>query len=176
MFSGDYLIDNKKNEFYNNHSDLFIYSLVDDILISNCFENYFKAKLLLKGFIIHEIKKEKNPELYKKQAKEPILASELNFKSDYTSEELSEKTINFSLLLKNKKYKMHFDICDEIICVLKKITEKRNSLHFQMNSYLTLSKSEINNLEKLITLVNNDFIELNNSLRNKMEKITGKIS
>lgn len=47
--------------------------VVDAVRIACCFENLFKARLLLSGYIVHEVDRKTAPDLGKEQAKRPVL-------------------------------------------------------------------------------------------------------
>ena len=166
--SGAYTDKTELLDFLKNNPELATNSLIDYILISISFENYFKAKLLLKGYLIHEIIKEKNVELFKRQRKEPIESRFITFETKDKSSELKENTLNYELLLKNKKYSRLYDLDDITLEFLSILNKKRNNLHLYMSEKFELSNAEINNLEKLKKIVEYDFATLNNHLIDKM--------
>ena len=166
--SGQYTDQNKLNEFLNEHVDIASNSLLDYILISISFENYFKAKLLQNGFLIHEIVKEKNPELFKSQKKHPIDSKLVHFEKKDKCTELKENTLNYGILLRNKEYNKYYNIDSKTLDYLDKINIKRNSLHLFMSENFELSNAEINNLENLKRIVEIDFAVLQVFLTDKM--------
>jgi len=166
--SGEYTDPFKRNEFINKNADIATNSLLDNILISISFENYFKAKLLQNGFLIHEIIKDKNPELFKIQKKRPIEFTCVNFKRKDECEILKENTLNYGLLLQNREYNRYYNIDTKTLNYLDKINIKRNSLHLYMSENFDLSNAEINNLENLKKIVEIDFAVLQVFLSDKM--------
>jgi hypothetical protein len=166
--SGHYTDQIKFNKFLNEHADIPTNSLLDYILISISFENYFKAKLLQNGFLIHEIIKEKNPELFKSQRKQPIDSKLVHFEKKDECTELKENTLNYGLLLHNKEYNKYYNLDSKTLNYLDKINIKRNSLHLYMSENFELSNAEINNLENLKKIVEMDFAVLQGFLLDKM--------
>ena len=166
--SGDYTNNTKKLEFLNNNAELATNSLLDYILISISFENYFKAKLLQNGFLIHEIIKEKNVELFKEQKRKPIQSKLLTFINEDKCPELKETTLNYGLLLKNKEYNKYYNLDENVLTYLDKLNKKRNVLHLYMSENFELSKVELSNIESLKKIVELDFAALNVFLSDKM--------
>ena len=52
-------------------------AVVDAFRITSCFENLFKARLILRGYLIHQIDKGVQPGLWKQQRERPIRVSTL---------------------------------------------------------------------------------------------------
>ena len=85
--------------------------ILDAFRISTCFENFFKAQLLLRGFVIHNIIKSSLPSTYRDLAKDqtsrPIKINEIKIAeclkrkkgNNYVFQSLSTKTIEFSTFL-----------------------------------------------------------------------------
>lgn len=165
--SPEFKIREKRNEFIKNNKDFALNSLLDYILIGITFENYFKAKLLLNGFVIHEIKKDKDPELFKEQKSSPIESNRLIFENKNTCEKLKETTLGYNFLLKNKKYQKYYSVDKDTLNYLSVLNAKRNSLHLYLSEKFTLGKKEVSNLEKLKTIVTFDIALLNNTLVDK---------
>lgn len=143
-------------------------SLIDSILICISFENYFKAKLLLNDFVIHEIDKEENKELFKKQKKQPISMTEICCNQNKKYNELKDTTLQFGFLLNNKNYIKYYNLDSKTIAYLKELNKKRNNLHFYMNETFKISKKEISEIENLENIINLDFAILNNTLLEKL--------
>lgn len=135
-------------EFVEHH-------LSDTANIITCFENYMKAVLLTKDFLVHNIKRmntkrswrtlfkkfsiEKKCNDFKKtQLKEPVLVSDLRKVKNF---ELTEKntrtkwdviestTLSFTTLLKTG-YQKHINLPMDVLNALNRINQYRNSLHF----------------------------------------------
>ncbi len=166
--SGDYTNRKLHNEFFKTYPQLAFDSLLDYILISIAFENYFKAKLLLNNFVIHNVKKETNAVLCKKQKRQPIEVSDLIFKDKSTCKDLKETTLNYSLLLNTDMYSKYYNISSKNLEYLKKLNKHRNSLHLHMSIKFDLSKAELNNLAELKRIVEIDFALLSRHLSEKL--------
>jgi len=139
------LIDS--NESAKFISPFIFQNLVDIIKICIFFENYMKAELLKKGYLLHIIDRTKISDLGKKQKTHPILFQELNEnkkiiynneKKEVCHEALKVETIKFSTLLNNRKYLSEVSIPNEIVVFLKEINNDRNKLHLQNELELTL--------------------------------------
>ncbi len=131
-------------------------SVIDSVLISITFENYFKSILLINNIVIHEIDRSIDLNLSNRQRKFPISKSELTIK-DGKYLQLKKTTINYSLLLKKKNYYNFFNIDSDLREYLIKINDYRNTLHLNLSIDFTISKKEIENLELLKSIVETDF-------------------
>ncbi len=131
-------------------------NLIDNIKISICFENYFKALLLSKMNVIHEIDKNIFPDQRKLQENRPISILEFkefweidgSIKTDIENLKLRIKgfkkgTIIYSWLLNKENYINYLECPSEIVNILNKKNRDRNRLHlnnvssdfFSMRSY-----------------------------------------
>jgi hypothetical protein len=159
----DYILKNFPVTFKNVLFD----SLIDSIKIGICFENYFKAKLLLNGFIIHKIKV--NNKLLNAQKERPVSVNEI---TELTSAEaipilannLQQTTINYSWLLEKSDYYRHFDVDSALIDFLKQLNNKRNELHLMLGERVTLSRAIVSNYRMLNSKVKVDVPILQNTL------------
>jgi len=149
-------------------------SLIDVIKISICFENYFKAKLLLNEFIIHDIDRNSNPNFFKKQRKVPIDIKEII--SYRTAKELptlrkvlKETTINYSIFLENKNYLRYLSMEQKSIDFLAEINKSRNRLHLYISPLTSLSKNILTSYEDLNTIVDKDIAFLQRVLVEKLD-------
>lgn len=114
--------------------------VVDAFRITTCFENLFKARLLLKGFVIHRIDPHFAPTLAlaKQQKKRPIRISDLKQAEgligkrniDYQFLSLNEQTLKWSTLVRESRYRSAIGLPDELYESLADYSAKRNSLHF----------------------------------------------
>jgi len=170
--SAEYKNPEKSNVFIKENPDFATNALLDNILISISFENYFKAKLLQNGFLIHEILNNKNKELFKEQKKQPVDFKLLNFERKDKCSELRETTLNYDLLLHNKEYYKYYNLDSSILKFLEEVNKRRNNLHFYMSETFKFSNTEINNIEKLKKVVDIDFAVLNNCLADKIGGIS----
>ncbi|MCG9910495.1 MAG: hypothetical protein MH137_04260 [Flavobacteriales bacterium] len=142
--------------------------LIDSIRILIFFENYMKARLIYKGFIVHLIKDE-DPfkKLRKKQFKEPVLYGEIQVIEPFIMESgefhtnscLSDKTLGMSILLKSG-YTMHYNIDFNLLKFIGELNKYRNRLHFSDKYELTLNQEFLKNLSELIVFVNKVMLQL----------------
>ena len=139
-------------------------SYTDAFKICVFFENYLKARLLQCGYIIHKIKdNESYASLSKKQQKQPISLTDL-LTHDKESLNLSKEVIlnssltNCTLTISTMfkiKYNEIIRLPNDILETVKYITNKRNEIHFLNDWEFTISTSFLNNLEILLSFVNN---------------------
>jgi len=160
---------------------------IDNVRIVMCFENYMKAVLLSKGYIVHEVDRNLEtllPISKKIKNKEPILLSEFLMYEKFYFEKnktckikgISKNTISFSVLLSDK-YQSIILLPSNLKIILSKINEERNHLHFQTNFNLKNNKQKINDINTIIDFVNemhkvSDSIILENNL--PMEHLQNK--
>lgn len=139
---------------------------IDNVRIIMCFENYMKAILLSKGYIIHQLDKNnvKIKSLINKNYDEPILLSELNQyesfyfnvdKNMHTINGIKKETLNVSRLFK-EKFQDIISLPKEILDCIININTERNSLHYQIGYKFENSIKKISELEQLSFFVNND--------------------
>lgn len=137
--------------------------LIDTIRIISFFENYMKAELILKGYLVHSIKNtEKFKHLAKKQRKEPIHCKEIhdvkNFTVDTKSmtiyhEDISSNTISFSTLTSNINYTKNYMFDNEILSTIIELNVYRNRLHFNIDIPFETSIAFINKLKRINAFV-----------------------
>jgi len=156
--------------FAERFADILFDSSIDNIRISICFENYFKAKLLLNGFLIHKIDKSKHPKLYDLQKKKPIDEKEIIKDSKFPEsfnklkESLKDNTIDYSTLLTNKDYYKYFNISENTIEFLNRIRLGRNELHLLISEKFSINKAYINSYKAIENIANTDITILQNTL------------
>ncbi len=131
--------EDKKEQYWNAS---YYEKLTDYVKISIAFENYNKAVLIQKGFLVHKIQKNnKTKELFKKQNNgEPIRIEEFKSISSFIRERNIDKyyleglqngfpTIGYSVTL-SEKYQRIILLDNELLFRLKEINKLRNQLHF----------------------------------------------
>jgi Trp repressor protein len=122
-------LDGKSRRSSNELNNI-IWSLdshvVDAIRIAICFENFFKVKLLLDGYIIHIIDRKVDKSLASKQYKFPIKVSEI---SGNISTVLTAKTIGWTVLTEDG-YKQQLSMAPKLFDCLDRIVGTRNNLHY----------------------------------------------
>jgi hypothetical protein len=130
--------------------------VLDAVRIIICFENHFKAKMLLEGYVIHEmdlnICRQDYPQFVGKkrllQKTTPILIDEVKRaeKQDGYSIEplqaLKKKTIGIDILLRESKYQAVYSRNQapeddrKLFSVLQRLNDTRNTLHFLNIEYI----------------------------------------
>ena len=122
--------------------------LLDTIRITICFENYFKAMLLLEGYVIHRINhnlcREKFPQ-FLRQRSTPVMLSDIKqaekwHNSSEPFQSLDIQTLQFSALLKQPKYRAIYSkgekTDNKLFPLLQNLNNTRNSLHFLNIEYI----------------------------------------
>ena len=151
-----------------NHEDLheFFFSyLTDTIKILIFFENYMKAELMIRGFCVHQIKKDipEFKDIAIKQFKEPILMKDINSiesfevnpeKEEFFHRGIKETTIGMKELTGSDSYLSHYQLSDEILNFIKELTTFRNKLHFHDSINFATSMERINKIKKGKAFVN----------------------
>ncbi len=125
-------------EFFEGIRERLDSELLDFIRISACFENCFKALLLFRGFVIHEIDRHRQPALSNKQQTEPIKIVDVKTEegvkyrrdNDFNYQILLNQTVPLSRLLNKSKYRQHIGGPPPLYDALRRIQERRNTLHF----------------------------------------------
>ncbi len=161
-------------------------ALMDSILISICFENYLKAILLFKGFVIHNINKEA-PTLRSKQRKSPVSISELhshepipenitdeNGSVRHTIQCLDRYTIGLKKILSEPDYRSLFtEIDGNLEAIIRSYYDERNELHYMGTTLNSYGESKIKDVETMIDFVNENVVVRSNKL---MDDFTNKYS
>ncbi len=134
-------------------------NLIDAVRISVFFENYMKAILISKGFLVHEIVRGKlNPDLSEDQKKRPIsllefsTAENFNISEDQTvlsHSKLLDKTITMTTMLYKAQYVNVINLPPDVLKTIVFINEQRNKLHFAPDWTLSLSRSFLKELKGL---------------------------
>ena len=117
-------------------------SLIDHIKICAAFENYNKAVLLARGYVVHLINQKKNPALAKQQEREPVLISDFRKSNDFVRDEQSGEfylegfrdfmTISFAKTL-SPEYQKVIGLNEQFLDYLRNMNKERNRLHFYKN-------------------------------------------
>jgi hypothetical protein len=135
-------------------SDFVDNGLIDAIKISICFENYSKAILLAKGYLIHNIDRNKFKDEAKKQKKSPVLIEDFHceFYDDTTIQSdnpklrkkingLKDTTEQYSIILKNKSYLDIIMLEEHLAKTLIDLNKARNALHLQFSLSFNMSST-----------------------------------
>jgi hypothetical protein len=119
--------DKTDNQLRRNPSEPALTSdsqdLADMMRIAICFEMFFKAKLLLYGFLIHHIDENTDQPLAVRQPQFPIKISEVNGEVFNT---LSVKTIGWEIL-EAEAYRRQLDMPSRLLKSLESIVELRRN-------------------------------------------------
>lgn len=174
-------------------------AIIDYVKLGICFENYAKGVLIEKGYLINKIDvKIHTPylkelkEIKRKQDKEfcPIKAEDYLKYDSYSYDEeihqntlknLSEKTLDYSVLLEKIEYKKILNISNATLLILNAYRKKRNSIHFLTSMVGSYDSQIISEWTSLISFVNENIIERHNqlidelgySINRKIDKIEG---
>lgn len=154
-------------------------TVLDSIRICTCFENYIKARLIEKRFIVHFIDSKKIPKEYKQlrktQWKRPIRVSEiktiegLRYKRgiDYHFTTIKAKTIGLSILLEQPMYVAEYKIDPTILKALNRINGKRNTLHCLIGDTAFYSNTILDDYVRIRNFINMELITRHEKLRLK---------
>jgi hypothetical protein len=160
--------------------------VINVIKIITCFENYFKAVLLLKKYVIHEI--DRHNDLYEKefkklsnkQCKKPMLQSELetNVRSITSTQEpdggnyrsLAETTLHFNILMR-ASYQCIYELPNTLYDLLWEFNTQRNTLHLLLQQKISISDRTFEEFIFIGNIVNDYIWPRYESLYHDVEKI-----
>jgi len=140
--------------------------LIDAIKISICFENYSKAILLSKGYLIHNIDQNKFKCEAKQQKKSPVLIEDFpcKFYDDDTIKSdnpklrkkmngLKDTTEQYSIILKNKTYLDIIMLEEHLAKTLIDLNKARNTLHLQFSLSFNMNSTTYDEFKALTEFV-----------------------
>jgi hypothetical protein len=145
-------------------------SLMDAIKIIICFENYMKAVLIRKGYLVHVINSKDFEKKFKPLGNinnKPIKFTDYkkieNFYYDinashYILRGLKNNTVLFNTLLNNSDYKDIIKLPAQIIRLLNSFNLYRNSLHLKSRDFNLHSNKYFAEIKYLIKFVNKKMI------------------
>lgn len=147
-------------------------SVVDAFRITTCFENLFKARLILDGWLIHEISRDKQFDLWKRQRSAPIRVSTVKGieghvgKRDigYIFETLSIKTIQWRTLVEQPDYRLAIGLPERLFEALRPFAAKRNSLHFLALNSAQYSRKTVDDLRVIKNGFNRFVVQRHNRM------------
>ena len=172
--------------------------VLDAIRIMICFENYFKAKLLLEGYVIHQMNLDVCREHYPQfvtgktrrrllQRTTPISIDDIKQAENHKGHSieplrtLTKQTIGMSTLLGERKYRAIYSddqAADDrkLFSVLHRLNQTRNTLHFLNAEYIASGGQVAPNLVFLHDYVLDHIDALGNKIReeNKSELEAGE--
>jgi hypothetical protein len=139
VFERSFEMDPRPEEYWEGLSRE---RLIDEIKICTAFENYNKAILLSKGYVVHLIDGHKNKALAKLQRTTPVTISEFMKSNQFVQKDKFSKlylegfqnfnTISFSRTL-SEQYQTFIGLDARFLGLLKNLNEKRNRLHYNKN-------------------------------------------
>jgi len=142
-------------EFHTFINDFFFETLTDAIKICIFFENYMKAVLLSKDYLIHKIGRNKGcEELEQQQKKRPVTTFEFHSVKNFDichdqktvqHTALTNQTLTFSTLLSDP-YQQVIGLPDTLKYFLHKLAAERNELHFISSWQFEISDSRLDQL------------------------------
>jgi hypothetical protein len=158
--------------------------LIDSVKISICFENVFKAILLLKDCLIHNLKGEDIKRLSKKIKHTPVLVesllelkewevnSEIKISNELYKQQIdsiSNNTLNYgNLILKSNYRKIIAEALkienDSIFNILNEYRENRNKLHLHTSTSSSINQNTYNEYLQLKKVVDENILSLENKL------------
>lgn len=153
----------------------------DKVMIIAAFENILKAKLLLNGYLIHQINKkhnEKTKKWFQEQQKNPIKIKDIyqieNFKAKGLNDQrflsLNRTTLGIEKILEEGYIKI-LGIPSEIISILKKIKTERNTLHFQVVRLYGIGFEDFKKYQRLRDYIEANIKPLINNLSLEFQKL-----
>jgi hypothetical protein len=154
--------------------DVLFDSLVDNIRISVCFENYFKAKLLLNDIVIHSIDQNKNKILAKEQRARPIDVKEIISQRTVAevpilNDLLKDQTINYSTILDMPGYVRLLNMPPDTLEFLRHKNVQRNKLHLHVGELFKFSDNICQQYQELVTIVERDIALLQSTLVGELD-------
>jgi hypothetical protein len=159
-------------------------NLLDAIKISICFENYMKAKLIVNGYVVHNISNEPlNSTLRNKQKEQPVSLKEIMEIHSWVKSErsehyllkcLTEHTIKFSTMLSKKGYRDVLCMPVDIVRIVREVGEKRNTLHYLTGEFGKYGDKPLADLRALIEFVESDIRALQNQMVDDLGEIPEK--
>ncbi len=169
-------LDSQKDEsdFSARFPDVFYDSFIDSVRIGLCFENYFKAKMLLNKFLVHVIDKTVNESLFKEQKLRPIEVLKIHPGKTpnglpVLTALLKKQTISYDTLLENQEYTGHFNMDEQILGFLNDLNKKGNKLHVYNFDKTGMGKKSMGNYDALIRFVDNEMTSLQNTLLKNLD-------
>jgi len=165
--------------------------VLDAVRIVTCFENYFKARLLMAGYVIHQMDvsacQEHHPQFVTGRTRKrllqnttPISIAEVkraerregyNVKPLRT---LTNRTVTMSMLLGKPRYRAIYlndraPDDQKLLSVLRKLNETRNTLHFLNVEYIALGGMPVDEFVFLRDYVSDHVDALAERTRNESE-------
>jgi hypothetical protein len=154
--------------------------ILDAVRIVTCFENLFKARLLLRDYGIHRIDKQALDLPYKylaaEQRKRPIKILEvkraegLRWKRQhqYVFQSLSILTLSGNTMATQAAYMTRLRLPAKLFTSLKDVVDKRNSLHYLADSTAFYNRKFVEDLLFIRESFNRFVVRIHNDLVNEL--------
>ncbi len=149
---------------------------MDIIKITICFENYFKAVLIKKGYLVHLVVNKTAGGKFRPlgtTSQKPVRVSEYKkieryyldiTTGNYEMRGLSKSTISFHTITKNHDYLKLINCPTDILNIIMRLYKVRNSLHLKEFNISGVSRNQNQDLKKLILFVNKEMIGMYNKI------------
>lgn len=149
--------------------------VIDSIRIVCCFENLFKARLLLSGCVVHEVDGNNAKDLRDIQRKRPILIRDLKQREgvlgrrdfDFVFKLLKPTTLSWSVL-NTRAYRRRIGLPDRLFDCLSDIASRRNTVHFLAPSAVRYSAEVFAELRYVRGAFNRHVVRSHNRLRESL--------
>ena len=140
--------------------------LADMMRIAICFEMFFKAKLLLYGFLIHHIDENTDQPLAVRQLQFPIKISEVNGEVFNT---LSVKTFDWEIL-EAEAYRRQLDMPSRLLKSLESIVELRRNFQRFKSGQKAYNRVPLHDLLYIRMCYRELVVKLHNDLLAQLEE------
>ena len=147
-------------------------AVLDAFRITTCFENLFKARLLLDGYVIHCVNRKTHSSLANRQLKKPVRILDIKkaeglmgrVRSGYTFASLLPHTIGLSILVQKPAYRAQLRLPDRLFTALRSFANKRNTLHFLAIDVSVYNTGVVDDLRYIRTCFNRFVVRRHNRL------------
>lgn len=157
------------------------YINLENFLIATGFELFIKSQLLEMNFLVNELEnKNEFKELWVEQMKRPVHKNELFKISGYFYNPtikmnflkgITEKSIKFSLILKNARYCETLNLSPELLAIIEDYRKLRNQIHlpgdFEYSPNLTRLGENL--VPTIATFIDTMIVEKTNQLVDKLQ-------
>ena len=168
LFPEDWVLNNQTHKAIWELTD----SLLDRVCIVTALENVSKAKLIVQGFVVHKVNRDTQPDIAKRQKKQPIPIADI-----YSAEAISAPSTNefsfSSLLPQTLEAYVLFGKPDYQACtgwdvhtfdIINTLAAERNRLHFHPGSAWPTGHKLFAKYDRLRELFRNDVRAQHNQL------------
>lgn len=115
---------------------------MDRISIVTALENVAKAKLIVQGFVVHKVNRDIQPDIAKRQKRQPIPIADIYSveaisapsTNEFSISSLLPKTLEAYVLFREPKYQACIGWDVDILDIINTLAAERNQLHFYPGS------------------------------------------